>query len=296
MPSKVKTKKRTTAKKKPAAKGKRKKTKTKAKSANKLKKSIKNLKNNKRGVIAVVFCILTLIAVITGIAISIHNNSVKQHRLAIIDKDVAFGIDVSSHNGKIDWEEASQNIDFAFVRVAYRGYSNGNLCIDKRARQNLKNANKNDVPVGIYVYSQAINEEEAVEEADLALDFAAQHDITLPIVIDFEYAYNDSGDIDGRLHQAKLSKREATDLLNAFCKRIIDNGYVPAVYASSNVFKSDIYADELCSDAKIWVADYNKKVTYKGNYDFWQYSNKGSCPGVNSDYVDMNYWYTGKEN
>lgn len=260
------------------------------------KKIAKCIKGNKRAIIAIIFCIITLFAGITAIAINIHNNSFKQHELAEIDKDVALGIDVSSHNGKIDWEMVSQNVDFAFIRVAYRGYSNGNIYTDKRAKQNLKNANKNDIPVGVYIYSQAINEKEAVEEADYAIDIAKEYDISLPIVIDFEYAYNDNGDIDGRLYNAKLSKEEATNLINAFCERVIEKGYIPAIYASSNIFKSHLNANGLCNDAKIWVADYNKRVTYKGNYDFWQYSNEGSCPGVNSKYVDTNYWYIQKEN
>lgn len=207
---------------------------------------------------------------------------------------VATGIDVSKHNGKIDWDEAKSEIDFAFIRAGFRGYANGKLATDPQLKRNLKKANSNDIPVGVYFFSQAISVEEAIEEAEYTVKLVRHYDIGLPIVIDFEYAYEADGSIGGRLYKAKLSKKDATEIINAFCKTVEDAGYKSACYASSYFYKSKIEPKNLNDSIIIWVADYNKNVTYKGDYDIWQYTKTGKCKGVSSRYVDMNYWYNKK--
>lgn len=231
-------------------------------------------------------CSLIVVAAILGIFSSKRGSN----EFANINKSVAYGIDVSYYNGKIDWQTVKGEVDFAFIRVGFRGYNNGELHLDSKANYNLKNANKNNIPIGVYFYSQAINEEEAKQEAEFLLDNIKGYDISLPVVIDFEYPFK-NGEPIGRLTDANLTRKERTDLINAFCDKVESKGYIPAVYASSSIFRNQINVKKLNKNAMIWIADYNKNVTYGGNYDFWQFSEKGKCKGVPSKYVDTNYWY-----
>ncbi|MBR3150171.1 MAG: hypothetical protein IKF64_08370 [Eubacterium sp.] len=253
------------------------------------KKKTCSKKLNKKQLIALVTVIAVLIAGTFGIILASSTKN-RTHDLYEFDKDKAYGIDVSSHNGKIEWKTVAKEVDFAFIRVGYRTYGDGILLKDKRAEYNLKNAEKAKIPFGVYVYSQAVNEKEAEEEAKLAIRQVKSYNIQLPIVIDFEYATKDGKQV-GRLSDAKLSKKERMNVINAFCRTVKEAGYTPALYASSNIYKNQLSPKKLVDGTIIWVADYNKKMKYKGSFDIWQYSEKGSCKGVSSKYVDTNYWY-----
>ncbi len=205
--------------------------------------------------------------------------------------DTAWGIDVSSHNGKIDWKEVKNEAAFAFIRIGYRGYATGEINFDKQAKANLKGANKYGVPAGVYFYSQAINEKEAEEEAEFVLSKIKGYNVTLPVVIDFEFAYKDDKRV-GRLSDAGLNKKQKTKLVTAFCDKVREAGYSPGIYASSYIYRSHFVMKDIPDDVFIWVADYNGSVSYDGYYDIWQYSEKGSCSGVSSENVDVNYFYT----
>lgn len=246
-------------------------------------------KNNKKQLALIIsISMLTVVLVITALATITHH---KNKPVLSADNNIAEGIDVSSHNGKIEWDVVSENTDFAIIRVGYRGYGNGEIFKDKKAKYNLNHATSNGIPVGAYFYSQATNDDEAIEEAKLAIKMCKGYDIALPIFIDFEYACNSNGEMDGRLYNANLTPKQATSLINAFCKEIKKAGYTPGVYASSSVFLSKMKMSSLDSDAVIWVADYNDKVSYINSYDIWQYTSKGKLDGVKSKYVDKNHWY-----
>lgn len=235
--------------------------------------------------------VILLLAVFVGALASSSNDVTDKPALFTEDKEFVNGIDVSYHNGEIDWEEVSKNTDFAIVRVGYRGYTEGNLAEDSKYKENLKGAEKAKIPVGVYFYSQATTVEEAKEEANYALSLIRGYDVSLPVFIDYEYAFNKDGMHDGRLFNAKLSPSEAADIINAFCERINKGGHYAGVYSSSSVLKNEIKTSKLNSNIYVWVADYNKSVTFNGDYDLWQYTKTGKCNGVNSKYTDLNYWY-----
>lgn len=195
------------------------------------------------------------------------------------------GIDVSKWNKKIDWTKVkAAGISFAFVRVGYRGYSGGGLGGDEYAASNMKNAAAAGVKVGAYIFSQAITEKEAIEEANYALSKVKGYNITMPIVFDFEYY---SG---GRLEKAKLTKQQRTNICLAFCNRIKAAGYTPCVYANKSMLNDDMYASQVSAKYPIWLAHYTSKTNYTGTYTYWQYSSEGSVNGISGD-VDMNYAY-----
>ena len=194
------------------------------------------------------------------------------------------GIDVSKYQGNIDWGAvAASGINFAIIRVGYRGSSSGALVQDPYFKKNISGATKAGIKVGLYFFTQAVNEAEAVEEASMAMSLASGYKVTYPIFIDTESA---SG---GRANG--LSKSARTVVVKAFCQTVRNGGYKAGVYASKSWYANQLNASAL-NGYCIWVAQYNSSCTYSGKYDMWQYSSKGSVSGIKGN-VDMNISYTG---
>lgn len=234
---------------------------------------------------------LLIIAVLCAAAILSARAGTGKPVLFDTDADYVEGIDVSSHNGEIDWESVAEATDFAVIRAGYRGYGTGLIVEDTLFAQNLSGATQAGIPVGVYFYSQAITADEAREEARFVLELLDGYSIDLPVFIDFEYAHDDDGELTGRLYEASLSSSEAAEIINAFCEVIIQDGRYAGVYSSSSMFNLRVSTSQLNEDLYIWVADYNGTVSYLGSYDIWQYTKSGSCDGVNSKSVDLNYWF-----
>ena len=194
------------------------------------------------------------------------------------------GIDVSKYQGNIDWGAvAASGINFAIIRVGYRGSSSGALVQDPYFKKNISGATKAGIKVGLYFFTQAVNEAEAVEEASMAMSLASGYKVTYPIFIDTESA---SG---GRANG--LSKSARTAVVKAFCQTVRNGGYKAGVYASKSWYANQLNASAL-NGYCIWVAQYNSSCTYSGKYDMWQYSSKGSVSGIKGN-VDMNISYPG---
>ncbi|MDD6069302.1 MAG: GH25 family lysozyme [Clostridiales bacterium] len=207
------------------------------------------------------------------------------------------GIDVSQWNKTIDWAQVkAAGIDYAFIRVGYRGYgSAGTLSEatkDPYYDANMQGAAAAGVNTGIYIFSQAITPEEAVEEAQYILSRIGTYAVSMPIVMDYEYA-SDAKD-GGRIKTAKLSKASATAVCMAFCDTIAAAGYTPMVYANKSMLEDQLNpADLTAKGYRIWLANYvndGNGTGYAGTYDFWQYSSSGTVPGINGK-VDMNFYY-----
>lgn len=202
-----------------------------------------------------------------------------------------FGADFSKHQGTIDWASVKQSgVEFVILRAAVRGYgSSGNLVTDSQIAANIKGALAQNIDVGIYVFSQAVTTEEAVEEAERALDIIKGYDIKLPIYFDSEYsgAPNRTGRADG------LTKAERTSLAIAFCETVRKAGYKAGVYASKSFFYDNLdYAALQSRGYEIWLAHYISSVTdFKYPYNIWQYTSKGSIGGVQSEYADLDIAY-----
>jgi GH25 family lysozyme M1 (1,4-beta-N-acetylmuramidase) len=185
-----------------------------------------------------------------------------------------YGIDVSKWQGSIDWSKAKSAVSFAIIRAGFRG-SSGALSVDSYAGTNIKNAKANGVKVGLYVYSRAVNEVQAVEEASLAISVAKQYGgISLPIYIDMEAD-----------NQKSLTTAQRDAIVIAFCKTVKNAGYQAGVYANKN-WLTNYLTPSSYTGYSIWCAQYNTSCTYGGRYDIWQYSSKGSIPGINGN-VDL---------
>lgn len=188
------------------------------------------------------------------------------------------GIDVSKWQGTIDWGKASTAISFAVIRCGFRGTS-GRIAKDPTFAVNIAGAKKNGVKVGIYFYSMAMTEAQAVEEASLAISLAKESGgLDLPIYIDMEDSC-----------QLSLTRAQRDAIVLAFCKTVQNSGYQAGVYANKSWLTNNLTPSKY-EGLSIWCAQYNTKCTYTGRYDIWQYSDKGKIPGI-SGYVDMNQGY-----
>lgn len=193
------------------------------------------------------------------------------------------GIDVSKHNGNINWNKVkAAGIDYAIIRVAYRGYESGALNLDYKFEENIKGATAAGVDVGIYVYSQAVNVSEALEEASAAVKYAQRYNVTYPIYFDTEYS---TGERNGRADRIPKSLR--TDLAIAFCEAVKNSGYKAGVYASKSFFSDELQFSRI-SSYQIWVAHYTSQTTnFKYKYQMWQYTDKGRIDGIPNN-TDIN--------
>lgn len=217
----------------------------------------------------------------------IHNDKFDDYEI----RDV---IDVSYYQGSIDWNRVkSSGIDYAFIRAGYRGYgTEGTLNIDKNFNENMRNAIAADIQVGVYFFSQAVSEKEALEEANYVLDLIKDYELLLPVVIDFEYASSAEG-LCGRLYNANLPNDKETKICITFCDAIKENGYDAMVYANKDMLENRLNASEISKDYKIWLANYTTSTSYSGKYDFWQYTQNGKVDGIATN-VDKNFWYVNK--
>lgn len=232
-----------------------------------------------------------------------YTSATYYHRSDYEDYQLINGIDVSWWQAKnktttlLNWEEIhNAGIDFAFVRVGSRDSSSGSIYEDTAADSHIQAALENDINIGLYIFSQALTEKEAREEANFVLNQIDKYDwdVTLPIVIDREKgSYN-------RLTAGKLSKTKETAVCQAFADTIVEAGYQASVYASYSWIKSYINTDDL-TDCGIWIARYNNTTTSNTksgtayadvpyDYDFWQYSSTSKVDGYSGN-LDTNFWY-----
>lgn len=193
------------------------------------------------------------------------------------------GIDVSKWNGNIDWNAVKNSgISYVIIRCGYRGSSQGSLIEDPKFTANIKGATSAGLKVGVYFFTQAIDEREAVEEASMVLEQVKNYKISYPIFLDVE----SSG---GRADS--LDKATRTAVCKAFCQTIQNAHYTAGIYANKNWLETKIDAGAL-SAYKIWLAQYAASPTYTGRYDLWQYRSTGRVSGISGD-VDMNISYLG---
>ncbi len=190
------------------------------------------------------------------------------------------GIDVSAYQGNIDWQAVKKaGVEFAMIRVGYRGYETGRIVQDSKYKTNIANASKNKINCGIYFVTQAVNYNEGVEEARWVINAISgdKSNIKCPITIDVEWAGGSSGN-NGRADSISVPDR--TQAIKGFCETIKAEGYIPMIYANKDWLTNHIDMSKL-SSYKVWLAHYvsgapTKKSNYKGDYEYWQYTSTGN--------------------
>ena len=193
----------------------------------------------------------------------------------------AIGIDVSSHQGEIDWQKvAASGVEFAFLRLGYRGYgSEGTINLDSCFQKNLAGARAAGIKIGVYFFSQAITTAEAEEEARFVLENLNGAYLEYPVVYDWE-VISASG-----ARTAGLSNTTLTDCAVTFCQSVAMAGYTPMIYYNLPVGYTHYQLDRLVG-YDVWFAQYASTPSMYYNYRIWQYSDKGSVPGSEGN-VDM---------
>lgn len=195
------------------------------------------------------------------------------------------GIDVSKHQGDIDWQKVkADGIDFAILRIGYRGYETGKILLDETYLQNVKQASEAGMDIGVYFYSQAVSTEEALEEAQLVIENLKGYKITYPVILDIEDAPSDTA------RTANMTAAQNTDMAITFCEAVKDAGYTPMVYANTKWFLSRLELSRLTEYGK-WLAQYYSTPFYPYDLDIWQYSATGKVDGISGN-VDMNVSFT----
>lgn len=195
------------------------------------------------------------------------------------------GIDVSEHQGDIDWWSVSEKsaVDYAIIRAGYRGYSEGGLYQDAYFVQNMDGAITTDMDIGIYFFSQALNEVEAREEARYLIELLEPYQpfVTLPVFFDWETIAVEAARTDG------MDLGTLTDCARAFCEEIKAAGYTPGIYAYRSLayFEYDLLA---LDEYPLWISAPGDWPDFYYEHDFWQYSTTGNIPGIEGG-VDMNF-------
>jgi len=198
------------------------------------------------------------------------------------------GVDVSSHQKDIDWEKvAASGVDFAIIRAAFRGYTQGTLKEDEYFRKNVEGAAAAGLDVGVYLFSQAVSEAEAVEEAGFLMGLIKEYDITYPVVFDWERQSAETSrtkDVDGET---------ITRCAEAFCTAVEAAGYLPMVYFSPNKAYNELDLERLL-DWPFWLAHYTddwSATSFRYHFAIWQYSSKGAVDGIEGN-VDLDLCLT----
>lgn len=196
---------------------------------------------------------------------------------------VQMGIDVSKWNKEIDWQAVKNSgVEFAIIRVAFRGATSGWIVEDPYYKQNLREAKAAGIKVGIYFFTQAINTVEAVEEASMTISLLQNEKLDYPIYIDIE-------GMGGTGRADLLDQEMRTAIADAFCQTIKNAGYEAGIYSCRNWYEHHIDVAKL-SDYHIWLAEYRESPLYEGPYEMWQYTSKGTVDGI-SGWVDLDMSY-----
>lgn len=198
-------------------------------------------------------------------------------------KGSSVGIAVSKWNGTINWEAVKNaGIEYAVIRCGYRGASQGNLIENPEFENNIRGATAAGLKVGVYFFTQAVDEREAVEEASMVLNQIESYKIPYPVFLEVEPS-GGRGD--------SVSRETRTAVCRAFCQTIQNEGYTAGIYSNKTWLEAEMDASAL-SDYKVWLVQYAAAPAYTGHYDLWQYRSTGNVTGISGD-VDMNISYLG---
>lgn len=196
-------------------------------------------------------------------------------------------IDVSKHNGNIQWSKVKNAVDGVIIRIGYRGYSKtGRIAEDSYAKVNIRGCQEQGIPYGVYFFPCAITTAEAQEEADWIHNYVQGMKLSFPIFLDSEVAeaVKKSGRSD------RLDRTDRTNLLLVTINRLKEYGHEVGVYASTSWFNNRLDVSRFPADCSLWVAQYASKCTYEGAKIAWQYTSSASVDGV-SGRCDLSEWY-----
>ena len=192
------------------------------------------------------------------------------------------GVDVSAHQGQIDWMAVKKSgIEFAIIRLGYRGYGSGKLVEDEYAKKNLKEAKEAGLKIGAYFFSQALDIRETDEEIQFMLNMLSDVELDMPIILDWEIPAEDA-------RTKNMDARTLTDIQLHFCGQMKKMGFQPMIYFNWHQSENLYYLSEL-EDYPFWLALYQDRMTYPWKVEMWQWTSSGRVPGIAGN-VDVNVY------
>lgn len=211
-----------------------------------------------------------------------HSESFKKHI-------VVNGIDVSAIQGKnIDWNKVkSSGIDFVILRAGYSDYDTGKFHKDIMFDKNSEDARKAGLMIGAYMFSQATSKEEAKDEAEFLVDIANEHEIQLPLVMDYELVTG--GRLEKALNEGTLDGK-TSKIIDSFCSAVEDAGYDSMLYGNYNFLTKTLDINANSKRTNIWIAHYSSETDLEYPYLIWQSSDEGKINGIDGN-TDMNFMY-----
>lgn len=194
--------------------------------------------------------------------------------------DSALGINVSSQSGEIDWAQVKESgVDFALIRVGYRGYTRGQMVLDENFQANITGAAEAGLPVGVYFYSKAVTDAEADEEASFVLEQIRGHNVDYPIAFFWEYDYTDEGNLDQAARTIQCNGDQITGFIDTFCRKVEDAGFEAAYYATKSMAYETLDLSRL-TNYDLWYAEFRRSPSFYYGFALWQYTKEGSVPGI----------------
>lgn len=207
----------------------------------------------------------------------------EQGRLVCTTAEAVAGIDVSHHQGSIDWPAVkASGVEFAFIRLGYRGYTTGTLHRDETAGENLRQAKAAGLRIGTYFYSQALTAEEARQEARFALEILGDTRLDLPLVYDWEY-------VSEEVRTGHMAPQALVDCIHAFCEVVEEAGYSPMIYFNQELSRTLLDVTQV-TRYPFWFAKYGEVMDFPYQIRYWQYSDVGSVPGIEGP-VDLDLYF-----
>lgn len=190
------------------------------------------------------------------------------------------GINVNLKTGEIDWAQVAESgVDFAMIRVGYRGNENGNIVLDSNFQTNMTGAIEANIPVGVYFYSKAVTNDEASEEASFVLEQVRGYNITYPIAFFWEYDTTDNGSVDQTSRTVQCNGDQVTGFIDTFCDKVELAGFTASYYATKSMAYEKLDLSKL-SNYDLWYAEYRSKPSFHYDYGMWQYTQEGNVPGI----------------
>lgn len=190
------------------------------------------------------------------------------------------GVDVSEHQGVIDWETVATQVDFAYIRLGYRGYTSGGMAMDAYYSSNIAGATEQGIPVGVYFYSQATTYEEGVEEANFVLRNIGDYALSYPIVLDREDPMSE----DARTND--LTAEQHTQAALGFLETIQAAGRKAMIYTNRMYYALYLNLEQIYQ-YPVWFAQYADEPDWPYEFAVWQYTESGTVAGINGS-VDLN--------
>lgn len=190
------------------------------------------------------------------------------------------GINVNSKMGDIDWAKVVESgVDYAMIRVGYRGNDKGKISLDSNFVANITGATEAGLPVGVYFYSKAVTDAEAEEEATFVLEQIKGYSVTYPIAYYWEYDLKEDGTANEDSRTVRCNGEQVTGFINTFCKKIKNTGFTASYYGDKSMCYERLNL-ELLKDYDLWYAEYRPAPSFYYDFKLWQYTKEGEVPGI----------------